>query len=222
MGAVSARSSLTQRRKAATQLDIARAAAALFAEQGVEATTAEAIAERAGVAVRTFYRYFPTKQDAVEPLLTAGGGQWRALLESADTQQGVLAALEEAAAQVLSVHPGQETLLGWTRALLRAAGEDAALRSVWQRVNQESEELLRPVLERLAGGTHSDLEVRLAAAAATDSIRVALETWAASEAGMSGPDCPADLAVRCLRHFSSGVPLLSPTHPSQERPAAAP
>ncbi|WP_281288292.1 TetR/AcrR family transcriptional regulator [Haloactinospora alba] len=219
---MSARSSLTQRRKAATQLDIARAAAALFAEQGVEATTAEEIAERAGVAVRTFYRYFPTKQDAVEPLLTAGGGQWRSLLESADAEQGVLAALEEAATRVLSVAPEQEAMLGWTRELLRAAGADAALRSVWQRVNRESEELLRPALTRLAGDTASELEVRLAAAAATDSIRVALETWAASEAGMSGPGCPADLAVRCLRHFSGGVPLLRPTQSSQVEPTATP
>src|SRR5689334_11486652 len=55
---------LTERRKAATQLDIARAACALFAEHGPDGTTAEDIARRAGVALRTFYRYFRSKQDA--------------------------------------------------------------------------------------------------------------------------------------------------------------
>ena len=52
---------LTERRKAATQLDIARAAARLFTEHGAQGTTAEAIAAAAGVAPRTFYRYFRTK-----------------------------------------------------------------------------------------------------------------------------------------------------------------
>ncbi|MCZ4634121.1 TetR family transcriptional regulator, partial [Streptomyces rubrogriseus] len=74
---------LTERRKAATQLDIAHAAAELFATRGPEATTAEEIARRAGVALRTFYRYFRSKQDAVGPLLTDGADRWRALLAEA-------------------------------------------------------------------------------------------------------------------------------------------
>lgn len=64
--------SLTERRKAATQLDIARAACELFAEHGPDGTTAEDIAHRAGVALRTFYRYFRNKQEAVAPLLAGG------------------------------------------------------------------------------------------------------------------------------------------------------
>lgn len=59
--------SLNERRKAATQLDIARAACELFAEHGPDGTTAEDIAHRAGVALRTFYRYFRNKQEAVAP-----------------------------------------------------------------------------------------------------------------------------------------------------------
>lgn len=73
--------SLTERRKAATQFDIARAAAELFTERGPDGTTAEEIAVRAGVALRTFYRYFRNKQDAVGPssrsAATTGGSAWR-------------------------------------------------------------------------------------------------------------------------------------------------
>lgn len=76
--------SLTERRKAATQLDIARAACELFAEHGPDGTTAEDIAHRAGVALRTFYRYFRNKQEAVAPLLAGGGDAWRALLAEED------------------------------------------------------------------------------------------------------------------------------------------
>ena len=42
-----------------------RAAVELFAERGVEATTVAAIAERAGVTERTFFRYFTDKREVL-------------------------------------------------------------------------------------------------------------------------------------------------------------
>jgi AcrR family transcriptional regulator len=52
-----------------------RAALELFAEQGVDATTVAAIAERAGVTERTFFRYFSDKRE----VLFADQGQFAAL-----------------------------------------------------------------------------------------------------------------------------------------------
>ncbi len=198
---------LTERRKAATQLDIARAAMELFTEHGPDATTAEDIAQRAGVALRTFYRYFRSKQDAVGPLLAAGGEHWRALLAATDPGTPLRQALEAAAAASLA-EPGEAAREGLerTRTLLRAAEGDPALRAVWYRVNQESEERLVPVVARLAGPGTDSLQHRLAAAAATDAIRISLEVWAQSDAGTSGPGSPADLAIRCLR----SLPLTDP------------
>lgn len=203
--------SLTERRKAATQLDIARAAAELFAEKGPDGTTAEEIAGRAGVALRTFYRYFRSKQDAVGPLLSSGGDRWRALLAETEPGTGLAEALENAAVASLST-PGDVTQEGlrWTRGLLRAARDDPALRAVWYRVNQESEERLLPVVTRLAGPDADPLEARLLAAAATDAIRVALEAWAATDAATAGAGSPADLVVRCLRELTGGLRLLAP------------
>ncbi|MCX4732502.1 TetR family transcriptional regulator [Streptomyces sp. NPDC059832] len=200
--------SLTERRKAATQLDIARAAASLFAERGPDGTTAEDIAGRAGVALRTFYRYFRSKQDAVGPLLSGGAERWRALLEAAEPGDPLAGILERAVTEALRA-PGADGAeqLGWTRGLLRAAADDAALRAVWYRVNQDSEERLLPVLTRLAGDGADPLEVRLAAAAATDAVRVALEAWAATDAPPTGPGSPADLAVRCLHELIGGMRL---------------
>src|SRR3954464_10166332 len=46
---------------------IPAAARDLFASQGYERTTVEAIAERAGVSRRTFFRHFRSKDDAIFP-----------------------------------------------------------------------------------------------------------------------------------------------------------
>lgn len=201
-------STLTERRRQATRLEIAHAAAELFTAHGTDGTTAEAIADRAGVALRTFYRYFRGKQDAVGPLLAVGGERWRALLAASEPGADVAGALRSAVAQVLSA-PDEDAAAGLRqiRGLLRAAADDPALRAVWYRVNQESEDKLRPVLAELAGADAGSLPVRLAAAAATDAIRVALETWAESDADVRGPGSPADLATRCLRELTGGMEL---------------
>ena len=56
---------LRERTRAATAKEIERAAMALFEERGCAATTVADIAEAAGVSVRTFFRYFPSKEDVV-------------------------------------------------------------------------------------------------------------------------------------------------------------
>ncbi len=48
-----------------TRARIAAAAFELFAAQGYDGTTVDAIAERAGIARRTFFRYFRSKDDVI-------------------------------------------------------------------------------------------------------------------------------------------------------------
>jgi len=57
--------SLRERKKAETWSAIHEAAAALALERGVEHTTVEAVAEAAGISPRTFFNYFPAKEDAI-------------------------------------------------------------------------------------------------------------------------------------------------------------
>ncbi|GGH91296.1 TetR/AcrR family transcriptional regulator [Arthrobacter liuii] len=65
--------SLRERKKAETWSAIHEAAASLAQQRGLEHATVEAIAESAGVSPRTFFNYFPAKEDAVlglhEPVL---------------------------------------------------------------------------------------------------------------------------------------------------------
>lgn len=56
---------LRQRQRARTWRDLHEAAVVLARESCLEGATIEAIAERAGVSRRTFFNYYPSKEDAV-------------------------------------------------------------------------------------------------------------------------------------------------------------
>ncbi|MEU6677910.1 TetR family transcriptional regulator [Streptomyces sp. NPDC046925] len=205
--------SLTERRKAETRLDIARTAAALFVANGLRGTRAEDIARAAGVAPRTFYRYFATKEEAVAPLFAAGAQQWAEAVRDAPAGLCVRDALRHAAARTLvpdsdaapGVAIGDAEALEWVRALLRMvmAGESAALRAVWSDACRVSEETLISVLgEREAGGPVAgedvSLELRLVAGVASAAVRVAVEAWASGDEAAGGAGGPAALAERCI------------------------
>jgi AcrR family transcriptional regulator len=186
---------LTERRKAATERDIAAAAAALFAEQGVAGVTAEQIAARAGVSVRTFYRYFARKEDAIAPILSFGAQRW----QEAFAQVGERSLREQIPGVIraqLAEGDGLEleTMLG----VLRGLDDDAAMRDVWLRVNDDSERRLREILQERGVAAW---EARLIAAVATDAIRVGLEQWTADP---DGPR-PAVRAVDAFLVMSQGL-----------------
>jgi len=62
-----AQAGLRQRKKESSRRAIEDAAWELFGEQGYEETSINDIAERADVAPRTFFRYFPTKEAVLYP-----------------------------------------------------------------------------------------------------------------------------------------------------------
>lgn len=186
------RSGLMSRRKAATASEIAAEAARLFAERGVAGVTAVEIAEAAGVSLRTFYRYFATKEDAVGPVLEAGAARWQTALREAE-EDPALAIPDLLVSQLTPVTPGDGEALTRMRPLLRALDDDRELRAVWHRVNHESEERL---VALIAERGRDRLAARVLAAAATDAIRIGLEEWARTDAGVHGPRSPAALAAR--------------------------
>jgi AcrR family transcriptional regulator len=62
---------LTERNKIRTRRELAEAAGRLFLERGYDATTVQDIADAAAVSPRTFFRYFPCKEDIVTALASA-------------------------------------------------------------------------------------------------------------------------------------------------------
>ncbi|OXR42738.1 hypothetical protein B7C42_05075 [Nocardia cerradoensis] len=223
----SPRPNLAQRRKSATRMEIAHTAARLFAERGTAAVTAEQIAAASGVGLRTFYRYCRTKEDAVEPMLSAGASRWLDILGDGPDRLPTIAELETAAIRALTVVDRDE--LDITRGLLRAMADDTALRAVWFRVNLTGEHALLGLLAKLSPDT-DPLRLRTLAAAAAGAIRIGLEQWAdddgASQIGVPDenlsaatetalrPGGPAPLVVRCMRELTAGVYAQAPADPA--------
>jgi AcrR family transcriptional regulator len=72
---MSGQTGMRERKKAATRAALSAAAMRLALERGMENVTAEAIAEAADVAPRTFHNYFSSKEEAiVAELLERGKG----------------------------------------------------------------------------------------------------------------------------------------------------
>lgn len=195
------RPTLAERRKTETRLDIARTAARLFAERGTAEVTAEEIAEASGIALRTFYRYTRTKEDAVEPLLATGAQRWLEIIASGPRRLPRVNELQAAAVRSMTIEDSDDLEL--TRGLLRAMENDAALRAIWHRINMEAERELSRVLGELAAPGTDPLRVRLLAAAAAGAIRIALEEWALDTTAPGAN--PAAVAVRCMRALASGI-----------------
>jgi AcrR family transcriptional regulator len=82
------------RRLAARERAILAAATALAREDGMAGVQIAAVAERAGIAAGTVYRYFPSKTDLVAELIAAvAARELAALRAAADSAPGPLSAL---------------------------------------------------------------------------------------------------------------------------------
>jgi AcrR family transcriptional regulator len=165
---------LTERRKATTRLEIAREAVGLFTTRGVASTSAEEIAAAADISVRTLWRYFPSKERCVLPLLTAGIETIARALRAWSPGNGVtglLAVMEEAAVEVAGDVP---TLLD----LVRLTRTEPGLRAVWMQAHDEAEPAFAAALAARAGQPAESLRIRVQAAMINAALRTGVEQYA--------------------------------------------
>ncbi|WP_406330703.1 TetR family transcriptional regulator [Streptomyces sp. NBC_00203] len=152
-------------------MDISRAAAGLFMRNGLRATRAEDIARAAGVAPRTFYRYFATKEESLGPVFAAGSQKWAEAVRDAPAQLPVPEALRHAIVATLTPGVGvRPESLDWVRALLRLAEANPALLRVWGEACQTAERTLAGVLAARAVAASEVATSEVATRAATSAV----------------------------------------------------
>lgn len=140
-------------------MEIARAAAGLFAGRGLKATRAEDIAQAAGSAPRTFYRYFASTEEAIAPLYAAGARRWAEAVREAPPELSLPDALEHAVRQTLTPGVGiSAASWEWVRTLIRLASTSPALGKVWAEVCHASEGALGEVLRERAARSAAGLD----------------------------------------------------------------
>jgi len=167
---------LRERRRAATRLDIEIAAADLFETQGYAPTTVEQIADRAGVSMRTFYRYCRGKDDAIASQLGTGPANLAARIAAHDDRPLLEAVLEGFVEATTSDGVDPEL----RRRLLRVIVQTVPLRSAWLAAGRAAQDELsavfatkRPELAPVASDA--------LAAATTATLTVAIEAWVKGE-----------------------------------------
>jgi AcrR family transcriptional regulator len=175
----SAPTGLRERKKAETRRRLMSAAVRLAADRGWAETTVEDIAAAADVSPRTFFRYFPTKVDA----LFGDEPERMAMLERALRERG----------------PGESVLAAVRRGVLEWLTlfmDDPHLYVARARLAFENPDILGPALVRFAyledvvaaaaaeelRADAKELKPRLIGAATTAAIRSTSQTWVAREA----------------------------------------
>lgn len=191
---------LTERRKAATRLDIARQAVRLFADRGVAGTSADEIAAAAGLSTRTLWRYFPSKEECVRPLLLTGlegiVERLRAWPPGATLTEAL--GLDDQAS-------GRDQDSAEVAQLVCLTADEPGLRAVWLQIHSEAADAFAAILAEREGRDARDLAVRVRAGTLNVALRIAVEEWA-RRAG--DPDAPAlrEVMRAALGHAATALP----------------
>jgi AcrR family transcriptional regulator len=154
------------------------AAVELFATQGYDATTVDQIATAAGVAPRTYFHHFATKEDILfdgyADRLDEATRRFRA-----SRSTSLWEALSEASAAVAEAIAAQPEIFV-VRARMYA--KHPALRATRLRINDDwIDQMTREVARWLDADPNSDLRPRLAATVVNGANRAAIDTWVAGD-----------------------------------------
>jgi AcrR family transcriptional regulator len=180
--------SLRESKKQQTREALASAAVDLIIERGFDATTVEDIAASVQVSPRTFFRYYPTKEDVVVDLLREGVIDLVQRLAARPADEPLSTALRQAALGWADLDPEQATRLLKLSQVLRSS---PCLQPRFDRQRQVGlKELEREVAVRLgldgrAGAAAVDCRPQLIVTLVSAVIGDAVQRW--SLAGGSEP-----------------------------------
>jgi AcrR family transcriptional regulator len=159
---------LRERKKAKTRAAIVDAAYRLFEERGFQATTVADIAADAEIAPRTFFAYFRSKEDVVYCDFDERYASLAAHLHERPAGETAIDALR---GWLLGALAGGDVKDARERVRHRLIDDEPALAAHEDHVIARFEGLLREAIARDLGVEADSLRARLAAAAATATLR---------------------------------------------------
>jgi AcrR family transcriptional regulator len=190
---------LRERKKLATRAALGRAAWRLTIDRGYANVRVEDIAAAAGVSVRTFSNYFPSKEDALLSVGADRGARMVAALRARPPGEDLWEALAQATAEQFTGAGGVP------RETARSVGYPPELAGAQRRLHASIEDALAvAIAERTGTDAGRDLYPRLAAAVAVSATQAAFDHWRRADS----PDQPFPGYLHTvLRQVAAGLPV---------------
>lgn len=192
------------RRRPDARLQVSRLAAELFWRDGVSATRGDDIAAAAGIATRTLWRYFRSKEACVEPVLAESGRRFMSVLAAWPLDVSIEDFLE--AARIPGPVTYTEDDLHASR-MIRLGFDEPALRSAWLMVCDDAERQCARIFGERLGQDATSREVQQIAASVSGAVRVLNDSLSVDfvDRGIKpdGQDV-LDALARAVRNGSNG------------------
>jgi AcrR family transcriptional regulator len=185
---------LTERNKQRTRREIAVAASQLFLERGYAATTVQDIAGVADVSPRTFFRYFPSKEDVITAIAGASMDDVLEHLSGHDARESLTSVLKATFWAVLD--PAIEDPDA-ARAFQRMLRDTPALRGRWLEEQRRNRDRLAEELRPWFDASSAPIARHLAAGAALLAIDEVMTLWA-DDPSLRDPLALLDQALQIL------------------------
>jgi AcrR family transcriptional regulator len=163
---------LRERKKAETKNALSRAAVELALQRGLDAVTAEAIAQAANVSARTFHNYFPSKERAILFMLEDAVHLLVEAFFRRSESEPVLDALEASFLEVIESVDQVDRMVAVTRLIAEHPALIAHHLAVY---NEASNTLLAEIGRRTGTDPDRDLYPRLVYQAASAVAPAAVE-----------------------------------------------
>lgn len=190
--------------RAEVRRELVATAVRLFREQGYDDTTVDDIAAAAGVARRTFFRYFRSKEDAISPDHEAALARIAEVFETAHPAEPVAGLVLRAAETVFDIYTDDPAL---SVQRFRLTHEVGVLRDRESAsVDHYRRMFTRYLRLRFEGVPSGELRAAVIGAAVVAAHNLALRAWLAAGA----PDDRVD----ALREQFRGVASLLPVEPT--------
>lgn len=184
-----------RRREEAIQ-EASRSIIELYLERGTTDLPVKELAAHVGLAERTFYRYFPRKEEAVRPYVVRGFQRIVRAVRAAPSDANLREVLVASHAEAF--REGRDKRWDAFVPLLLA---DEGIRAVWLQVVAEAEKAFAEVVAERLGIDPRGQRARMAGAVLTLAGRLAME----QPFGDGEKGDPARVFAECLAHVGPGL-----------------